>query len=460
MAAVTNANQREDYWQGAQIQDWTTLVSFRPKMYYRPQSMADLRNFIQAVSDGIFNQRSLRVLGGLHSCSKICENEVIVDVEDIPRTLEFNPDNTEVTVSANWHFFEFLRALSEKGKSNSATGGTDRQTLAGIISTNTAPATPHHTIYELVNWIEYITIDPATGKAVERRVKRDEAEFAAVVGSLGAMGVITRVNMDVIDQLFFETVQKITKLDEMLGDMVETSRKYDFWRIDWIPDTNEGLVWTAKRIPSADPLGDYPVDQSQNILDGVFRLLDKFTAAGPLLDTPMRLLYGVLKATYGEVVARGPLRYMLPVDHYTPLHVAMAEWSFDPAEVQRVLALCRGYFERNGWPNLPIEIELTKTDNYFMSPWNWPGLDYILKFNFMYLTEIINTDEEKALMMDHLRGLWRHFEQAGLAFKAHWGKINFLSPQDVRRMHDFERFHPHIREIFLNDYLRERFPER
>ena len=50
--------------------------------------------------------------------------------------------------------------------------------------------------------------------------------------------------------------------------------------------------------------------------------------------------------------------------------------------------------KRAGWPNLPIEIELTKTDDYHMSPWNWPELkgagnkNYVVKFNFMYLTDV------------------------------------------------------------------------
>lgn len=453
-----SGNQREEYWGGPVIQDWAEVVSFQPRLYYRPGSYDELKSFLEAKQAGLLGPGGLRVLGGLHSCSRIFAGETIVDVEEIPRTMEFNADHTAVTVTTNWHFFEFLKALAEKGKTITATGGTDRQTLAGILSTNTAPATPHTTIYELVNWLEYITLDPASGKAVERRVARGDPDFAALVGSLGIVGVLTRVNLSLVNQIYFETVQKVTQLKEMLGDMRRTSQTYDFWRIDWIPDTDEGLVWAAKRIPSADPNGDYPVDQSQNILEGVFKLLDRFNTAGPLLDDPMRLLYGVLKLTYGEVIARGPLRLMLPVDHYTPLHVAMAEWSFNPADVDIVLARCREYFEKHGWPNLPIEIELTKTDNYYMSAWNWPGLDHILKLNFMYLTEVITSDEERARMTAHLKGLWDFLSEAGIPFKAHWGKINFMTPDFVGKNYAFEKFRPHIREMFLNEYLRERLP--
>ena len=458
MESTISASRREEYYEGPTIHDWAHIVSFQPKLYLRPQSLDELKGFLQAAQSGLFKHDSLRVLGGLHSCSNICSDNVIIDLEDLPKTIEFNPDFSEVTVSANWHFHEFLKALSEKGKSITATGGTDRQTLAGIISTNTAPATPHHTIYELVNWIEYISVDPATGSVFEKRVAKTDPDFNAVVCSLGAIGILTRVQFSLVDQIYFETVQKVVKMKEMLADIQKTSQTYDFWRIDWIPDSDEGVIWTAKQIPFAPPDGDYPVDQAQGVLEAVYGILDKFQSAGPLLDSSMRLLYKVLALTYGEIVARGPMRNMLPVDRYSPLHVAMAEWGFDPADLDRVLERCRVYFETSGWPNLPIEIELTQTDPYYMSAWNWPGLETIVKFNFMYLTEIINDDQERALMIAHLKGLWDFLQQSGIPLKAHWGKLNFMDPDFVRAHYQFEKFQPFVRPLFLNPYLKERLP--
>ena len=141
------------------IQDWARFVAFQPRLYFRPQDLDELKGFLSGVQQGIFKQRTLRVLGSLHSCSDICVSDVIVDVSDLPKTIEFSADNTLVTASANWRLHDFLLALSARGKSISATGGTDPQTLAGVISTNTAPATPWHTLYELLEWVEYITID-------------------------------------------------------------------------------------------------------------------------------------------------------------------------------------------------------------------------------------------------------------------------------------------------------------
>ena len=454
---VAAAPGMEDKTREPGFHDWARFVSFQPQLYFRPQDLDQLKNFIAGIQQGIFKPGSLRVLGGLHSCSDICVSDAIIDVSDLPHAIQFEANDTLVTVTANWHLHDFLQTLSQRGKSLSATGGTDHQTLAGLISTDTAPATPRHSLYDLLEWAEYLTVGEDGRSVVEKRLSKNDPAFPAVVASLGAIGILTRVQFRLVDQPYFETVQKMVALKDVLADVNRTSQEYEFWRVDWIPDTNQGLLWAARRIPQADPEGDYPDDQAENILMMIFKALDKLESAGPLLDEAMRLVYSVLTATYGETKVSGPLRNMLPVDRRAPLHVAMAEWSFNPADLERLLQSCRAYYRQNGWPNLPIEIELTKTDNYFMSPWNWPGLDYIIKFNFMYLTDVLSNEAEKDLIISHLKGLWEHLLQSGIPFKAHWGKLNFMDPGFVRSHFKFDEFKPFIRPVFLNPYLAERF---
>jgi hypothetical protein len=439
-----------------EIHDWARYVSFHPHLYFRPQELDDLKSFLAGMRLGIFKQKSIRVLGGLHSCSDICVSDAIVDVSDLPRTIEFEANNTLVTATANWHFHDFLLALSQRGKSISATGGTDHQTLAGIISTDTAPASPKNAIYDLLEWVEYLTYDEEQKEVVEKRLSKNDPEFPAAVASLGVIGILTKVQFRLIDEIYFETIQKIVKLEKILSDVDRTSQLFDFWRIDWIPDTDQGLLWVAKSIPYADADGDYPKDQSENILGGIFQFLNKIESAGPLLDNAMRLVYAGLTLTYGETKVSGPLRNMLPVDRRAPLRVAMAEWSFNPSDLERLLQSCRTYYQQNGWPNLPIEIELTKTDHAYMSPWNWQGLDYIVKFNFMYLTDVSETGPEKDEISAHLNGLWNHLIQDDIPFKAHWGKINFMDYEFVRSHFELDQFKPFINPILLNPYMMKR----
>lgn len=444
--------------QAEPMEDWGQLVSFRPDLVLRPRSIEELGELLEQIQRGELGKHRVRVPGSLHSCSRIVVSDAILDISALPKTFDFDADDAAVEVAANVSLHEFLAELGRRGKSLTATGGTDHQTLAGLISTGTAPASSRHALYDLLEWVELMAVDPAGGKAEVRRIARGDADFPAAVCSLGLLGVLTRVRFRLVDELHFSVVQKIVDLDEVLSDLEATSAKYDFWRINWMQKSDKALLWAATEVPpeQSRPDGDYDPDQSEQVLDFVFKALDKLTDSGPLLSWPLERLYEVLAATYGEDTFTGPLRNMLPVDRRAPLHVAMAEWSFRPEDVHRVLGECQDYFDDRGWPNIPTEIELTRVDDNLMSPWNWEGLPYIVKFNFMYLTEVCTEPGEKEEIYAHLRGLWEHLESAGVPFKAHWGKINFIDPEFTRRNHRIDAFGPLISPIFMNDYLEER----
>jgi FAD/FMN-containing dehydrogenase len=440
------------------MEDWAQLVSFQPDLTLRPASIDELKATLERIHRGELGNGRVRVPGSLHSCSKIVVSETVIDTSGLPKTIDFEAGDAAVVVSANVSLHDFLAELGRHGKSVTATGGTDHQTLAGLISTGTAPASSRHALYELVEWVELVTVDAATGRAVERRIARDDADFPAVVCSLGLLGVLTRIRFRLVDELYFSVVQKIVRLDDVLTDLDATSAKYDFWRVNWAPKSDKALLWAATSIPpeQSEPDGDYSTDQSEQLLDAVFKVVDKLADSGPLLSGALEVVYDLLTFTYRESRATGPLRNMLPVDRRAPLHVAMAEWSFRPQDVHVVLGECQNYFDRHGWPNIPTEIELTRVDGSLMSAWNWEGLPYIVKFNFMYLTEVCTEPGEKEAIYTHLRGLWEHLEAAGIPFKAHWGKINFIDPEFVRRNHGFDTFRPLISPMFMNDYLTER----
>lgn len=444
--------------QAEPLEDWGQLVSFRPELVLQPADLDELGELLERVHRGELGAGRVRVPGSLHSCSKIVVSDAILDVSALPQTFEFDPGDAAVEVSANVSLHEFLAELGRRGKSVTATGGTDHQTLAGLISTGTAPASSRHALYDLLEWVEAMAVDPTTGRAEVRRIAQGDADFPAAVCSLGLLGVLTRVRFRLVDELYFSVVQKIVDLDDVLADLEATSAKYDFWRVNWMQKSHKALLWAATAVPAeqSEPDGDYPTDRSEQVLDFLFEALDKLTDTGPLLTWAQERIYEGLAAFYGEKSFTGPLRNMLPVDRRAPIRVAMAEWSFRPEDLHRVLGECEDYFGEHGWPNVPTEIELTRVDEALMSPWNWEGLPFIVKFNFMYLTEVCTEPGEKEQIYAHLRGLWEHLEAAGVPFKAHWGKLNFIDPAFARRNHQLDAFRPLIAPIFMNDYLEER----
>jgi FAD/FMN-containing dehydrogenase len=444
--------------EGPAMEDWGQLISFSPGLVLRPTSIDELKSKLEAVHRGELGNGRVRVPGSLHSCSEIVVSDAILDTSALPKTIEFEDGDAAVVASANVTLDEFLAELGRHGKSVTATGGTNHQTLAGLISTGTAPASSRHALYENLEWVELVTVDAGSGEAVERRISSGDPDFAAAVCSLGLLGVLTRVRFRVVDELHYRVVMKIIRMDEVLSDLDATSSRYDFWRVNQVPRSDKALLWAATQIPpeQSQPDGDYPVDGSEHLLDAIFAVIDKVADTGPLLGEALEVVYDVMALTYGEREFTGPLRNMLPVDRRAPLRVAMAEWSFRPQDLHEVLGESEEYFGRRGWPNIPTEIELTRVDGNHMSAWDWDGLDYIVKFNWMYLTEVCSSPGEKDEIYAHLRGLWEHLETAGVPFKAHWGKVNFIDPDFARRNHRLDEFRPLISPMFMNDYLAER----
>jgi len=169
----------------------------------------------------------------------------------------------------------------------------------------------------------------------------------------------------------------------------------------------------------------------------------------------------------------GPLRNMIPVDRFCNENVycTMAEWAFHPKQIKQVVALYRKYFSENKWPNLPIEVEYVKADDYYMSPWNSANIivdgqdtEFLVKINIMWYTTIEKKASNEATgrfrkqVEDHAKGIWDILKANNIPFKAHWGKVNFTTPKDVEKLYDYQAFQPRIQHQFLNSYIKSRLP--
>ena len=272
-----------------------------------------------------------------------------------PEDMDFEAGDEAVVATANVTLHDFLAELGRRGKSVTATGGTDHQTLAGLISTGTAPASSRHALYELLDWVELVTVDPATGRAVERRISRGDADFPAAVCSLGLLGVLTRVRFRLVDELYFAVVQKIVDLDDVLADLDATSARVRLLARQLGAEEREGAALggngdPARAVEAGRRLPHRPFRaRARRRLRGARQAHRHGAAADRRAGGGLRRDGLHLRESH----ATGPLRNMLPVDRRAPLHVAMAEWSFRPQDTQRVLGECRATSTRTAGRTSP-----------------------------------------------------------------------------------------------------------
>jgi FAD/FMN-containing dehydrogenase len=256
-----------DYYQSARpvIGDWGKTVSFTPRIYVAPTSIDELTSFLNDTLPRLPEGASLRVLGGLHSCSEIFVSDVVIDTSRLPLEFEATllPGGAgTVVASAHMHVHDLLYRAAAHDLSLTATGGADAQTLAGLIATNTAGAMVYHGVYETVDWVEYLTVAPDGKSIVLKRVGNSEPEFRAVICSLGVIGFVLRIGFTLVKQVYYQCEYHIQTLSQVLDDTVKTNGLYDFWRIEWIPDTDFVQLWTATPIDGrGDPNVSYPDDK-------------------------------------------------------------------------------------------------------------------------------------------------------------------------------------------------------
>lgn len=248
--------------------EWARLICFRT-IVLRPKSIDELKDRLQ---DTHLDKRRVRAPGTPRSCSEIVASDVIVDTSELPKGLiveaKDKPKVADVTIvgaSANMTLNEFLAQLSAHGKSITSTGVADHQTLAGLSSTATAPSGSRHAMYEGLEGVDLVTVD-AAGCAVERRISRGDTDFTAVVCSLALLDVLTRVCFRVVDERFFSVVMQRVCLKDVLTKLDATTKKYDFWRVNWLPESDQALLWAATAIRG----------QLSNLANGRTSLSSKF----------------------------------------------------------------------------------------------------------------------------------------------------------------------------------------
>lgn len=469
---------------GSIYADWSRTVTFVPEKVLCPANADEIVKILQEQDE----DKTMSIIASGHSCSRIYKNKTVI-------TLDFMTGNTiedistsgedvfsVVKVPAQMTLRKMLVELGKHGRSIPATGGTDEQQLGGVIATNTAPATKERTIYSGVVSIDYVT---------KEGVKTVSGEgLNAFICNVGILGVIISVTIQTIPDEGFRAIQRIRKVDDLLQIIVngnnyinneegDDTEEYQFWRFNWLQKSNDALLWAARTVDTVEDRnyradGDYVKEYRQPLdMDIYQRLADISSGGKPFYNDVIKVTFDAMKILYQKNpngnTFYGPLRNMIPVDRFANEDVfcVMAEWAFHPKEAFTIKKLYEEYFEEHEWPNLPVEVEYVKSDEYYMSPWNSKGIlhegkrtSFLIKFNTMWyaLRSERMEPEFRSEIEEHAKGLWNKLKENGIAFKAHWGKVNFTTPDDVRNYYEWDKFKPFIQDQFVNNYMNERLP--
>ncbi|MDH6115391.1 xylitol oxidase [Kitasatospora sp. MAP12-15] len=219
--------------------NWAGNIVFGAERFHEPRSIAELQRIV-------VGSRSLRVLGTGHSFNAVADTTGdLVSVAALPRVVELDERAGAVTVGAGIRYGELAEVLDRAGWALHNLGSLPHISVAGACATGThGSGVGNGSLATAVRAVELVRAD---GTLVT--IDRSAAEFPGSVVALGALGVVTRLTLDVVPA--FEVRQWVyeglptavlrERFDEIMAAAYSVSL-FTSWRTDRIDQ-----LWLKQR---------------------------------------------------------------------------------------------------------------------------------------------------------------------------------------------------------------------
>ncbi len=176
---MTFTAEREQNWAGTHVYGATRIL--------QPRSVSELQ-------EAVATEPKIRALGTRHSFNDVADGPgVLVSTTEIPADIVIAPDRSSVTVGAGTRYGILALALEEEGLALHNMGSLPHISVGGATATGThGSGAANGSLSTAIRALEFVGADGSL-----RTVARGDAEFAGSVVHLGALGVVTRVTLDV-----------------------------------------------------------------------------------------------------------------------------------------------------------------------------------------------------------------------------------------------------------------------
>jgi xylitol oxidase len=202
-------------------QNWAGNLTYRARAVHHPGSVEDVQTLVAA-------GERVRGLGSRHSFSDIADTTgdlIVLDRLDPDVTID--PAARTVTASAGLRCGDLARALHAEGWALGNLASLPHISIAGTVATGThGSGVGNRSLAAAVAGLELVTGDGGI-----RWIRRGDPDFDGAVVSLGALGIITRMTLDIVPAYdLWQTVyldlpwdDAVANLDDLLGSAYSLS---------------------------------------------------------------------------------------------------------------------------------------------------------------------------------------------------------------------------------------------
>jgi FAD binding domain-containing protein/D-arabinono-1,4-lactone oxidase len=433
----------------------------KPKEIVKPGSLDELVELVRRAES---ESTTVRACGARHAWSDAALTDGYMILPDkLGGLLELDDGTLRrpaselslARVLGGTHIHDLNDALDSRGQALPQMGGYDAQTIAGVVATSTHGsglrwgAFPDlvHSLDLVIARGEVVRVEPADGITDPgrfasvfgdtRRLIQDDETFDAAVCGVGCMGIVHAVVIDVREKFWLEEVRTISTWEDTRdklttgGDLGEGDHYELFVNPYPRGDGKHNLLITRRRdIP--DPGGE-PEDRARR------HPLEEFEASLPITGVVLRFLArhvpslmvrrfdsvlenmkdkGYRSVSYkvfniGEANHLPAVSMELCVGLYRNRHVEAVERMLEIAAVQRE--------KHRRYHTSPFSLRFTRASPALAS------MMYHRDSMIMELILVTGTRGGNELLKAHEDGL------AEFGARSHWGQINYLTEEKVRR---------------------------
>jgi xylitol oxidase len=408
---------------------WSGTVDLGPGPLHRPTGVDELRALVG-------RSARIRALGTRHSFSAVAASDAdLVTLEGLPGTIEIDSARRTVRVGAGVRYGQLVLALWEQGLALPSMGSLPHISVGGASATGThGSGDAQRSLASTVRAIELVT---AEGDLVGFSREADPEVFDGMVLALGALGVATRLELDLVPafrmrQAVYLDLPREQMDDEGLGAVLASAYSVSMFH-HW--DGRIAQVWVKQEVgEDADPM--------PSSWHGARR------AAGPVHPAP-----GMPPTFCTDQSGQpGPAFERLPHFRmeFTPSSgdEAQSEYFVPREQVGGAVAAVSALGERIR-PLLHVsEIRSTAAEDLWLSPAHERASACV---HFTWRSDRL--EEVRALLPEIEAAL------APFAPRPHWGKVFALDPDTVRaqypRLADFRALRDRLDpgRVFANEFV-------
>ncbi len=209
--------------------NWSQSVSSTPTTVVAPWTTAALE---QAIRVGVEQGRRIKALGAGHSFTGIAvADDIQLDLSNYTGIVAFDQQAGRVTLRSGTRLWQIPKLLAGSGWAMENLGDIDQQSLAGAISTGThGTGQAYGGIASQVVGCELIT---GTGEHLTISEDENAQLLDALRVSLGALGIMTTITLQLVPEYDLRTVEQSAPLDWVLTNWEALNAQHDHFEFFW-----------------------------------------------------------------------------------------------------------------------------------------------------------------------------------------------------------------------------------